>query len=65
VRLHPQAGRGAGVGLTISHRLAQALGGQITVESQVGQGSTFTLWLPLEKPQAAAVGAGMETEAGR
>lgn len=42
---------GAGIGLAISHRLARALGGDITVESEVGKGSTFTLWLPIERPE--------------
>lgn len=37
---------GSGLGLSIVRRLATLLSGRVTVTSRVGEGSTFTLWLP-------------------
>ncbi|GAB4297372.1 MAG: hypothetical protein Fur0034_07330 [Desulfuromonadia bacterium] len=45
---------GTGLGLTISREIARGLGGDIRVESREGEGSTFTLELPLSHPLSAS-----------
>lgn len=41
-------GAGLGIGLSIAREIARAHGGGIDLRSAVGEGSTFTLWIPLE-----------------
>ncbi len=38
---------GTGLGLALSRRMCHMMGGDISVESEKGKGSTFTIWLPL------------------
>ena len=46
IRLKPI--RGSGIGLALVQHIARAHGGDATVESTVGQGSTFRIWLPID-----------------
>jgi len=44
---------GTGLGLAVARRIAEAMGGQLTVTSEVGVGSTFTLHLPVTSKSEA------------
>jgi CheY-like chemotaxis protein len=47
-------GKGTGLGLSMVHGLAAQLGGELTIASQPGQGTTINLWLPITTEAVAS-----------
>jgi signal transduction histidine kinase len=45
-------GEGTGLGLSVNLGIVERHGGKILVESEVGKGTTFTLWLPVSREQS-------------
>ncbi len=46
VRVDPESGLGSGLGLPVSRRMAEIIGGRLSVSSDLGRGATFTITLP-------------------
>ncbi len=52
-----EIGKGTGLGLSISYKIVQQHGGRIDVDSEIGRGTLFTVWLPFKPPADASLAA--------
>jgi two-component system NtrC family sensor kinase len=60
-----EIGKGVGLGLAISRTIVERHSGQIEVESQLGRGTCFHIFLPLDANESASASAGASTAAGK
>ena len=60
MRLNPESTSGAGLGLTITRQLVEAMGDQLRIDSEPGQGSTFSFSLPLNTGNEALSSPGLD-----
>ena len=61
---YDRVAEGTGLGLSLARRFVEMHGGQIDVKSELGKGSTFTFWLPLEPAPRPADQAGSAESRG-
>ncbi len=54
-RIEPEGKHGAGIGLTVSQKLVEAMGGELSVESSSGEGSTFSFCLPVTEDRIDSI----------
>jgi two-component system, NtrC family, sensor kinase len=56
-----ESGKGVGLGLAVSHTIIERHHGHIEVQSEVGKGTTFTVWLPPTGNEPALAGTGRDS----